>query len=75
MKKENLISRNPITINHSLSSQQYYTYLEEGEQQSKYTQIKNFSTKFYPFYIVRRMDFKIDDEKKNEIKGFISCLW
>ncbi len=71
LKTENIISLNPIIINHSLSSQQYYTYSEE--EQLKYTQEQN-STNFYPFYIIRRMDFKIDDEKKNEIKSYISCL-
>ncbi len=55
------------------SSQQYYIYSKE-EQLQQQNQNQNCIIEFYPFYIIRRMDFKIDNEKKKEIKSYYSCF-
>ncbi len=56
------------------SSSRFYTYSEE-EYSQDIKKWNDYSRKddFLPFYIVRRMDFRIDPEKRREIQARIRC--
>ena len=76
---ENLLDRQKgnssiLKNRENISSDQFYVYSQEEHDDSIYAWLKiGNSSVFNPFCIIRRMDYLIDKEKKEEIKSWEQC--